>query len=441
MPSISLTNLDKFAQFVINKKSSDFDVGYGTNFNFDILIVPRNPNAKNDETGLNAEAATTVDTFAISDEYAVIPKGYYILNQNSQEVQNIYSAGFKITGIPFSVFGSNIVYNGFEYKYDNIKKSYAIYYIQSDGTEDEICFANNGTWGFDDAEYGPPKVGICIKRDVYININENLSGWNNYWARALNIIEDNVYIFKKYEMPQVGSILEMSLSGTKYPFLVLESNYPSVSMRVIPVDSIAEFVNDGTLDSGMTDISSLSTLPTWVPEILKNFRIFGANIEGVSILDMQNCIERLWDNGENYNLALQYQTSNGDIFGPVEPGAEGDIYTKHKSLVVPLMLEDIVRFFKLVTSESGIQNSTNGTLNIRNLWRYMLPGYRSSNGVCFTWNRAYIDSSAVMFQQGNRASVPVYAISPALFEWAKNNQSSTNFSYTVTKINIPGVNA
>lgn len=441
MPQISLTNLDKFAQFVTNRKSSDFDAGYGTTFGFDILIVPRNPNAKNDETGLNAEAATTVDTFATSNEYAVIPKGYYILNQNSQKVQNIYSGGFKITGIPFSVFGSNTVYNGFEYKYDSAKNSYIIYYIQSDGTEDEICFANNGTWAFNDAEYGPPKIGICIKKDVYINVDENLSDWNNYWARALNIIENDEYIFKKYEMPQVGSILEMSLYGTKYPFLVLESNYPSVSMRVIPVDSIAETVADGTLNSGRTDINSLSTLPTWVPEILKNFRIFGANIEGVSILDMQNCIERMWDNGESYNLALQYQTSNGDTFGPVEPGAEGDIYTKHKSLVVPLMLEDVIRFFKLVTSESGIQNSTNGSLNIIDLWRYMLPGYSSSNGICFTWNQAYINSSVVMFQQGNGNSVPVYAISPALFEWAVNNQSDTGFSYTITKSNIPGVNA
>lgn len=441
MPSISLTNLGKFAQFVINRKSSDFDVGYGTNFGFDILIVPRNPNAKNDETGLNAGEAITVDTFTTSNEYAIIPKGYYILNQNSQKVQSIYSAGFKITGIPFSVFGSNIVYNGFGYKYDSTKNSYIIYYIQSDGTEDKICFANNGTWAFDDAEYGPPKIGICIKRDVYINVDENLSDWNNYWAKALNIIENDEHIFKKYEMPQVGSILEMSLSGTKYPFLILESNYPSVSMRVIPVDSIAGLVNDRTLDSGMADISSLSALPTWVPEILKNFRVFGANIEGVSILDMQNCIERMWDSGESYNLALQYQTSNGDTFGPAEPGTDGDIYTKHKSLVVPLMLEDIIRFFKLVTSESGIQNSTNGALNIQNLWRYMLPGYSSSNGICFTWNQAYIDSSAVTFQRRNGSSVPVYAISPALFEWAVNNQSDTRFSYTITKSNIPGVNA
>lgn len=440
MPQISLTNLDKFAQFVVNRKSSDFDVGYGTTFGFDIFIVPRNPNAKNDETGLNAEVATTVDTFTTSVEYAVIPKGYYILNQDSQKIQVIYSAGFKITGIPFSVFGSNIVYNGFGYKYDSTKKSYIIYYIQNDGTEDEICFANNGTWAFDDAEYGPPKIGICIKKDVYINVDENLSDWNSYWAKALNIIENDKYIFKKYEMPQVGNILKMSLYGTKYPFLVLESNYPSVSMRVVPVDSIAAPVMDGTLSSGMSDINSLSSLPTWVPDILKNFRLFGANIEGTSILDMQNCIERTWDNGENYNLTLQYQSSSGENFGPVEPGSGNDVYTKHKSLVVPLMLEDVIRFFKLVTGESGIQNNTNGTLNIRNLWRYMLPGYSSSNGINFTWNQAVLNSSTIAFQQSVGSPVPVYAISPALFDWAVNNQSATGFSYTITKSNIPGVN-
>lgn len=437
MPQISLTNLDKFAQYLVDKKLNEL-IG-GTTFNLNISIVPRNPNAENDASGQDSDCWTDVGQFSTSNDYAVIPKGFYILNQNPQNATNHFS-GFKITGIPFSVFGSDTIYNGFGYGYDSSKRQTYLYYIQSDETEDKICFRNSELWEFYDTEYGPQKIGICIKKDVYINITEN-SDWNSHYMEALGFEDSETnYIFKKWEKPQVGSILKMgqNYDSTEYSFLVLESNYSSPLIRVVPVDYSAEFVQDNTLNSGVGNISSLSALPAWVPEILKDFRIFGANIEGVSILDMQNCIERLWDNGENYNLALQYQTSAGDNFGPVEPGSDNDLYVKHKSLIVPLMLEDVIRFFKLVTSESGIQNSTNGELNIQNLWRYMLPGY--SGDIGFTWNRAILDSGGFTFE-ADGLPVPVYAISPALFEWAKNNQSSTNFSYTITKINIPGVNA
>lgn len=468
MPSISINALNGFAKTLVENVCDYSSAGLEGNINSaNIIIKPRSKKAPNS----TASGSSSYDKGG-SDFY-VIPRGWYILNSIvTDNLRNFFNSGVMVN-IPFKVFGSNEIYKAIKIS------SKQVIYIDSDNNEEIILINPNGSTGYyniynQDAAF---KLGIYVIKDCYLTQNDYTAGqlYLKYIFRVKDNLEDVFddyygkydYFFKKFDMPKPGDILNIGYnsswswydgstdrtaeegSGTfnRSLCVVLESNNPNAELKIVPL-----YEKTNAYDSSFTEISgninvgwegnlpsTISNIPEWIPLMFRNFHIYmyqGGKNE-INLMKSFYKYPRQWNIFTEENNSLSYNFQKGN-FGPKKPSS----LSKIEGYVLPLTIEDLISFFKVVSTSCLFDGNRQLSFDAIFHWiqlyeRTMSPEYSLfMQNIGFSYNSLILDTDGDFTESeseniiGSVLNIPTISINFPLIVWYKQMREATMSQYT-----------